>query len=146
MRFLFLLLSAFILFTSEKWETDFEQAKITAAREHRYILLNFSGSDWCGPCIRMHKEIFDSEVFNGFATEKLVLVQADFRRLKKNRLPVEMQKKNEDLAGLYNRNGIFPMTLLLSAEGKVLMEWESYPNMNAAEFTSQLKKITDAGR
>ena len=50
------------------WETDFAKAKQTAAIEHKFILLNFSGSDWCGPCIRMHKEILESDLFATFAT------------------------------------------------------------------------------
>ena len=81
----FFLLSAFFI-TATNWGTDFEKAKQTATQEHKIILLNFSGSDWCGPCIRMHKEIFDNGAFKKFADAGLVLVNADFPRLKKNQL------------------------------------------------------------
>lgn len=71
-----LLLAFFI--TGSDWETDIESAKHKAQDEHKFILLNFSGSDWCGPCIRMHKEIFESEEFKNYADRNLVLVNADF--------------------------------------------------------------------
>ena len=73
------------LLFSTGWETDFNKAKQSAQSEHKLILLNFSGSDWCGPCIRMHKEIFDNNSFTQYADEHLVLVNADFPRLKKTR-------------------------------------------------------------
>ena len=68
------------------WETDFENAKKKAEKEHKLILLNFSGSDWCGPCIRLKKEIFQSNSFINYADSNLVLVNADFPRNKKNKL------------------------------------------------------------
>ena len=77
------------------WQLDFEKAKQTAKAEQKLILLNFSGSDWCGPCIRMHKEILDTDAFEQFAKDRLVLVSADFPRSKKNALSAEQQKKND---------------------------------------------------
>lgn len=131
-------------FLSNVWETDFENAKKEAKSEHRYILLNFSGSDWCAPCIRMHKEIFESSSFTQYSDEHLVLVNADFPRLKKNSLSSDQQKKNDQLADIYNKDGKFPLTLLLTAEGKILKRWEGLPAISAAEFTSQVKAIVDA--
>ena len=125
--------------TQANWETDFEKAKQTAIKEHKIILLNFSGSDWCGPCIRMHKEIFENDAFKKFADETLVLVNADFPRLKKNQLSKELQKQNDHLADLYNPDGIFPLTVLLTAEGKVLQKWDGYPDAGPEEFVKQIK-------
>lgn len=131
----------FFLNFSPVWLTDFGQAKQKAKEEHKYILLTFSGSDWCIPCIKLHKEIFESNAFSAFAGEHLELVNADFPRLKKNQLPKEQQKKNEQLADQYNPQGNFPYTLLLDEEGKVLKSWEGYPNVSPEEFTGQLKTL-----
>jgi len=133
-----------ILFLNASWQTDFERAKSEAKTENKFILLNFSGSDWCGPCIRLHKEIFDSEVFTKYADENLVLVNADFPRLKKNMLSKEQQKQNDALADKYNTDGAFPLTLLLDADGKVIKKWDGFPSETAAEFTNDVKAAADA--
>jgi len=75
MQFLYTVLLAGILLSTITWRTDFEKAKTEAKSEHKLILLNFSGSDWCGPCIRLKKDIFDSETFMKYADENLVLVK-----------------------------------------------------------------------
>jgi len=146
MRLLLILLFSCFMHSSITWETDFEKAKQTAVAEHKLILLNFSGSDWCGPCIRLHKEIFESTVFTNYAKDQLVLVNADFPRLKKNQLAKEQQKKNDGLADTYNRDGAFPLTLLLNADGKVLKKWDGFPKESPDEFTNQLKAIVDANK
>ena len=144
MRFIsVILLSSFFLSTSA-WETDFEKAKESAKSDHRLILLNFSGSDWCGPCIRMHKEIFESSVFTQYADQRLVLVNADFPRLRKHELAKDLQKKNDRLADSYNKEGIFPLTLILTSDGKILKKWEGNPQLSPDEFTRQVKATVDA--
>ena len=129
-----------------KWEPDFANAKKVAKEKNQLILLNFSGSDWCGPCIRMHKEIFDDAGFTKMAEQHLVMVNADFPRSKKNQLSAELKKKNEALADLYNPNGRFPYTLLLNAEGKVIKTWEGLPEQSPEQFTAVVKQICDANR
>ena len=125
------------------WQTDFNRATSQAKQEQKFILLNFSGSDWCGPCIRMHKEIFDNTSFQSFAGTNLVLVNADFPRLKKNRLSKDVQAQNDHLAELYNSAGNFPCTVLLNADGKVLHTWEGYPSLSPDKFVEQLKTFID---
>ena len=137
------LLTSFLLSTSE-WGSDLEKAKQIAVKEHKYILLNFSGSDWCGPCIRMHKEIFKADAFEKYAEKNLVLINADFPRLKKNKLSNELQKNNDHLADLYNPDGIFPLTVLLTANGKVVKKWEGLPSLTSDEFVSQVKTASSA--
>jgi thioredoxin-related protein len=139
------LLSSFFMTVSE-WGTDFEKAKQTASQEHKYILLTFSGSDWCGPCIRLHKDIFNSEAFKKMADSTLVLVNADFPRQKKNQLPKELQKSNDKLADKYNDSGIFPLTVLLTADGKLIRKWEGYPEDGAENFISQIKRAANAAK
>lgn len=109
------------------WGNNLEKALADAQPAQKLVILNFSGSDWCGPCIQLKKEIFESEEFKKFADERLELVRADFPRQKKNQLPKEQVKYNESLAEKYNPSGRFPLTLLLSAGGKVLHTWDGYP-------------------
>jgi len=126
------------------WENDFDTARQKANAQHKLILLEFSGSDWCGPCIRFHQEVFETTSFKNYADTALILLNADFPRLKKNQLSKAQQKKNDKLADKYNPNGVFPMTVLLDADGKMLKSWEGYPHLTAEQFISQVKAIPDA--
>ena len=146
MKILLLALSFFGMFATPVWETDFEQARHKATAQHRYMLLNFSGSDWCGPCIRLKEEIFGSASFQGFADEHLVLVNADFPRSKKNQLKKEQQKLNDALADKYNPEGRFPFTLLLDENGKVIKAWDGFPNTTPEGFVDQLKNSCHVSR
>ncbi|MEN9730654.1 MAG: hypothetical protein RLZ91_1773 [Bacteroidota bacterium] len=119
------LLSA-IIFSFLTWMGDFSQAQKDAKDQQKLILLNFSGSDWCGPCIKLKHDVFESEAFGQYAQNKLVLVRADFPRLKKNQLPADQQARNDQMAERYNPNGKFPLTVLINSQGKVLKEWEGY--------------------
>ena len=121
MQLLFVFLMAWI-----GWGNDLSTAQQEAKGQHKLILLNFSGSDWCGPCIKLKKDVFESEEFKAFAEANLVLVRADFPRLKKNQLAKDQQAKNDALAERYNHDGKFPLTVLLNEQGKVLKEWDGY--------------------
>lgn len=109
------------------WGNNLEKALADAGPAQKLVILNFSGSDWCGPCILLKKEVFESDGFKELADNKLELVRADFPRQKKNQLPREQVKYNESLAERYNPSGKFPLTLLLSPDGKVLHTWDGYP-------------------
>lgn len=144
MRFLSVLLLGFFFTSSTNWETDFDKAQQEAQAQHKLILISFSGSDWCIPCIRLHKEVFDSEAFQSYAKDNLVLVNADFPRLKKNQLSKDQQKKNDKLADKYNQQGSFPLTVLVDEKGNVIRSWEGYPDMTPEQFTGQIKTLVDA--
>ena len=140
----FLLLTNWLL--PPQWHTSLQEAKQIAQKDHRYIMLNFSGSDWCGPCILLRKEILDDPAFIAFADSTLVLVNADFPRMKKNQPSREQQRMNDQMADQCNAEGKFPLTLLLTAEGKVLKQWEGNPSVKAADFSLQVKRIIDADK
>lgn len=116
------------------WGTNMEQAQLEAKQENKLILLNFSGSDWCGPCMKLRREVLDSDEFLAYAKGKLVLINADFPRQKKNKLDAEQVKRNEALAERYNTKGTFPYTLLLDANGRVLKTWEGNPGLTPSQF------------
>jgi thioredoxin-related protein len=134
------------------WHYNMQEAKQIAQKEQKHILLNFSGSDWCGPCILLRKEILDQPAFLQMADTELVLVNADFPRKKKDQLPEQQQQWNNALADQYNPQGKFPYTLLLDANGKVLKEWEGYPKMTPESFSIEVRngiyadKNSNAGR
>lgn len=143
--FLIVLSLALLSFAPDhKWNSNFSTAQQNAQSEHKFILLNFSGSDWCGPCIRMKKEIFDSPEFQEFALKELVLVNADFPRQKKNKLSKEQQVQNDQLADKYNQAGLFPNTILLNEKGEVLKSWQGFQNQGTTAFISEIKALTDA--
>jgi thioredoxin-related protein len=144
MKLLVIALFTSALYSLSPWLTDFEEAKKMAQQKHQLILVNFSGSDWCGPCIRLHKEVFESEAFIKIAGEQLVLVNADFPRLKKNQLPKAQQQQNEKLADLYNAAGNFPSTVLLNADGKILKVWDGFPKQGAASFIDDINMAIHA--
>jgi thioredoxin-related protein len=143
MKFVALLL---LLVVPQQWEQDFESAKKTAKEKHELILLNFSGSDWCGPCIVLRRDYIESEVFQKMAKGNLVMVNADFPRKKKNQLSPEQVKKNEALAEKYNKEGFFPYTLLLDANGKVLKSWKGKPEVSTEKWTQEIKAICIANK
>jgi len=130
----------FFLLPGTTWHTDFEHARKEASENHRYIMVNFSESDWCKPCIRMNKEIFESAEFREYAAENLVLVNADFPQKKKNQLPQEQCAKNESLAAQYNPQRIFPYTVLLDDHGKLIAAWKGFPEIQPSEFIAQVRK------
>jgi thioredoxin-related protein len=136
---LLILFFPFLLPGNGKWLTDIDQAKSLSKEKHELILLNFSGSDWCNPCIRMHKDIFESAVFQQFAEDHLVLVNADFPRLKKNSLPADLQKKNDALAEKYDPEGFFPYTVLLDSNGAIIKKWNGYYESGAENFVNEIK-------
>jgi thioredoxin-related protein len=125
----------------QDWHYSMQEAKQIAKKEHRYILLSFSGSDWCGPCIRMDKEIFESGAFRQLADSALVLVNADFPRMKKNQLPAQQQQLNNQMADQYDPQGKFPLTILLDADGKELREWEGFVNVKPEQFSGLISSI-----
>lgn len=140
------LLSLFIAISmlSINWEPDFNAAKKTAAQQHKLILLNFSGSDWCGPCIMLRRDYLENAAFTQMADKNLVLVNADFPRKKKNMGSPEQIKRNEGLAEIYNKEGSFPLTLLLDAQGKVIKTWHGKPEMTPEQWTQEIQAICES--
>lgn len=117
-RILFFLLP--LLSLAQDWQEDFDVALQKSKDEQKPIVLVFSGSDWCAPCIRLEREIWESEAFKNHAAENYVLYKADFPRKKKNQLSPEVSGANKKLAAKYNQNGYFPLVLLLNQEANVL--------------------------
>lgn len=115
------MLSSMISYAQESWGQDFVAAQVKAQQEKKDIMLIFSGSDWCLPCIKLKKEILTATTFENFAHDKLIIVNADFPKKKKNKAKQSLlvQGQNVNLAKKYNPEGYYPRVLILDTHGKV---------------------------
>ena len=134
----FLMLSA--VGFSQNWKTNLEEAKAAAIEQNKTILLVFSGSDWCAPCIKLDKNVWQSDEFKAYADEKLILLRADFPKKKANALPLDTKNSNLLLAEKYNKDGFFPFVVVLDKTGKVLAK-KGYENQTADQYITELKAI-----
>jgi thioredoxin-related protein len=123
-----------------EWQTDYEQALAIAKAENKCVLLNFTGSDWCGPCIQMEKAVFSKAAFMNYAKKNLVLVEIDFPRRKA--LPAKVTQQNERLAGRYDiaKSG-YPTVVLLNPNGKILGQLEGYADEGPADIIAWVEKL-----
>lgn len=126
--------------TESFWKTDYPDALTQAKKEHKAIMLYFSGSDWCKPCILLRKEVFDTEAFQEYAKGNLVVVKLDFPRLKKNKLPKEQIQQNEALAMRFNHEGAFPSVVFLD-ESEHVIEKSGYRSGGPDEYVSYVDSI-----
>ena len=106
-----------------EWLEDFEVAKALAAAQGRHVLLDFTGSDWCGFCIKLDKEVFDKPDFKAFSSKSLVLVKLDFPRNK-----AQSQKTKTQNASLQQKFRVegFPTIVLLDGSGREVKRWSGF--------------------
>ena len=130
--------SGFTQLHAQQWLTNFQQAKELSTTQEKTILLVFQGSDWCAPCIKLNREIFESEHFMAYAKDHFIMLQADFPRRKKNALDPELQAHNNALAELYNKGGVFPFVVVLNKDGRVLGQ-TSYSKKTPQEYIVELE-------
>lgn len=126
--------------SGEGWLTDFAEAEKQAAERQVPILVDFSGSDWCGWCIRLDKEVFSKPEFKAYAQDSLVLLLVDFPQ--RQPLPEAQQRHNMALAEKYGVEG-FPTVLLLDAEGRELAR-TGYREGGAQSYVRHLKELLAA--
>lgn len=122
---------------AQEWQTDFTVAKEMATKESKPIILVFQGSDWCGPCIKLDREVWSTETFKTYAKENYVMLKADFPKRKKNALSEAQTKANAQLAETYNKHGFFPFVVVLDSNGKVLGE-HSYKKTTPENYIKEL--------
>ena len=118
--------------------TENADSAFAFARErNKAVLLVFSGSDWCAPCMRFEKKVLKDPLFIRFSDSSLILVNADFPQGKK--LPPPVVKQDEDLAEKYNPSGLFPLIVLLRSDQQVLA-YLKYQNESAQDFISAINQ------
>ena len=120
-----------------EWFTDFDKARKLAAEKEIPILADFTGSDWCGWCMKLKDEVFTKEDFQQYAKKNFVLFIADFPRMKK--IPAEVSRQNRDLANKYGIQG-FPTILILDEKGNVLAQ-TGYRRGGAKAYVEHLKGL-----
>ena len=125
-------------FAADGWMTDFEKAKAKAKADNKHILIDFSGSDWCGWCIKLDKEVFSQDAFKKYAKDNLVLMLADFPR-DKSKLSEEVQKQNDAMAKEYSVRG-FPTVFILSPDGKTVGK-TGYQDGGPEAYVEHIKKM-----
>jgi thioredoxin-related protein len=121
------------------WLTDFKAAQAKAKQENKYLLVDFTGSDWCVWCKKLHKEVFDKEPFKAAAPKQFVLVELDFPQAKK--LSDELTKQNKDLAEKYKVEG-FPTVLLLDVDGQVIAR-SGYAKGGPEKYVKHLAEFSE---
>ena len=124
--------------TSEsKWMTDYKKALAQSKKTGKPVLMDFTGSDWCGWCIRLDEEVFSKSEFNEYAQENVILLKLDFPR----GTPIDPKTKeqNEMLAKMYGIRG-FPTILLTDGEGKVFAQ-TGYQQGGAKAYIAHLKDL-----
>ncbi len=134
------LLAGWTLFQAQagelQWLTDLPKAQAQAKAENKMVMLDFTGSDWCGWCIRLNKEVFSQTAFAEYAKQNLVLVEVDFPRLKK--LSDAQKAANDALQKKYKIEG-YPTIIVLNGEGKKVGEL-GYMKGGPAAFIAELDK------
>jgi len=135
--FLLLLVAALLISPAfaNGWGDDYKAALATAAKENKKVLLDFTGSDWCGWCIKLKKETFDQPAFKDYADKNLVLVEIDFPQGKSQSPAVKAQ--NNSLQQQYQVQG-FPTLVVLDPQGKVIKQQSGYIPGGPAGFISWL--------
>ena len=104
--------------TPAGWTDDFDAAKAQAKSEGKLLLVDFSGSDWCGWCQKLDKEVFATPEFLAGVKNDYVLVLVDSPR-DKSLLSEKAKEQNPKLARKYKVSG-YPTVLILDSEGEVL--------------------------
>lgn len=144
MKKLFFLMVFFctMIVNAQNWQKSFADAQALSKKTNQPIILVFAGSDWCGPCIKLDRDIWQSEEFKKYADKHYVLYKADFPRRKANKLAPEIENQHKILADKYNIKGYFPLVVLLDENGKILGE-TGYHNVKPNEYISILNEFLD---
>jgi thioredoxin-related protein len=135
-----LILSSSLLANAADWTTDYAAALVKAKAEKKLVLLDFTGSDWCGYCKLLDKEVFPTPTFNDFADKNYVLVTVDFPKQKQ--LPDDLQKQNQALGDKFGVEG-FPTLIVVDPTGKELGRQTGYdPGSGPDAVVGKLKSFS----
>ena len=101
------------------WRTDFDLARAYAAWKKKPILALFTGSDWCGFCIRMNRDLLSKGKFQEFAKQELVAVYLDFPN--KKPMSSEMRRTNAAIGERFKVDG-YPTIVILAPDGTSVVD------------------------
>ncbi len=120
-----------------EWLEDHPKASQYAREENKLLLMDFTGSDWCGWCKKLDAEVFSRQEFKDYAEQNLVLLKVDFP--KHTALPANVKQQNDRLAGQYHISG-FPTVVILDSQGRQVGTL-GYMEGGPAAFIAELKKL-----
>jgi len=121
------------------WTTDYKAALVQAKSQNKLVLLDFTGSDWCGYCKLLDKEVFTQPAFNDFANKNYILVTIDFPHQKP--LSDDLKQQNDGLGKQFGIQG-FPTLIVLDADGKELGRQTGYnPGSGPDAVIAKLKSF-----
>lgn len=121
--------------TPEGWSTDLDKAFEKAKAEKKSVLVEFTGSDWCPPCIAMRKNVFSKKEFVDGASKKYILVELDFPKGEK-----EIAEKNQPFAEKYKIEG-FPTVILFNSAGKEFNRFFASEFPKTEDFLKHLDEV-----
>lgn len=130
--------SAFSARANSEWLTDYKKARLEAKNNNKLLLVNFTGSDWCGYCILLDRAILSQPQFKDYASKNLVLLEVDFPRGKTQ--SAELKNQNMTLAQQYQIEG-FPTLVVLNGEGKTVWRYDGYIQGGPSAFIAELEKL-----
>ncbi len=141
--FVFAILSAALAATAQAGDflTDFEAGKKKAVAEDKPLLVKFTGSDWCPPCIKLDKEVFSKKSFKSAVEKDFVVVVLDYPRKKK--LPEAQTKANKKVAKEYGLRS-YPTVMLMDSDGKVFKSMSGYGGGGVKPYLKALKTALKA--
>ena len=124
-----------------EWELNYDAALKKAAAEHKYIYVLSTGSDWCGWCIKLRKDVLTNSKFKRFADDNLVLLYLDSPS--KITLPAKQDKHNSLVREMYDMDDGFPSAVVLDEDGDVVARRSGYANLNSyMEFLKKAVKTS----
>ena len=129
---------AFCAKADSTWQTDYKKAQEEAKANKKLLLVDFTGSDWCGYCIRFDREILSKPQFKDYASKNLVLLEVDFPRRKQQ--TVTLREQNQRLAEEYQIEG-FPTVVVLNSDGRKVWRYDGYFPAGADAFIAELEKL-----
>ena len=120
------------------WETDYKKAQQAAKAENKLLLINFTGSDWCGYGILFDRNVLSKQEFKDYADKNLVLMEVDFPRRKEQSPAVKSQ--NQHLGSQYQVEG-FPTVVILDGDGRKVWRYDGYFQNGPQAFIAELEKL-----
>ena len=138
MKSIVLTLTSLAIFTAaataagKDWMTDIDSAVKVAKEKNKAVLVEFTGSDWCPPCIMMDKKVFSQSSFVSKASEDFILVKIDIPRSNP-----ELSEKNSKVLNKYKVQGV-PTVILMDKEGKEFNRFTASQFPEVGKFLAHL--------
>jgi protein disulfide-isomerase len=120
------------------WLTDYKKAQQEAKSSNKLLMLDFTGSDWCGFCFQMDRAILSQPQFKDYASKNLILMEVDFPRRKLQ--SIDTKKQNEELAERYQIEG-FPTIVILDGDGRTVWRYDGLFTGGPTAFIAELEKL-----